>query len=67
MKTLPQETLKTLADDRYVFFLVLSYCKVRKESAVKSSSHFCWNLLLVSSQSSLHHYTASKRLAVLLL
>lgn len=28
------------------FFLVLSYSKVGRESSVKSSSHFCWNLLL---------------------
>lgn len=62
-----QGTLETLADDRYYFFLVLSYCKVRKESTVKISSHFLLeSAVRVSSHHSLHHYAANNILARLL-
>lgn len=57
---LPQGALKTFADGTYVFFLVLSYCKVKKEFAVKSSGNF----LL---ESGLHQHTAIKPLGMLLL
>lgn len=49
---LPQGALKTFADGTYVFFLDLSYCKVKKVFAVKSSGNF----LLEPGFASLHSY-----------